>query len=1446
MLVVPSGGLANQNRAGSATLQKLFALGPLLAGCAAMLGWATGTPLLTQMSPGFTAMVASTAFGFIAIGAGLLLLPATGEEPAIPAWHSALAAASGAIALAIGVLTLAEYASGLSFGIDELLFTDWDRAAPHPGRPAVATAASLAAGGVAVLLLARAARRLERSGWHSVVAAHLLALVPASVSYFSLAGYAYGVKDLYSFGPFNTVSLNTGMACGLSAIALVYTLPDNGWRRWFAGRPAAFKSFKRLLVLALSLPLVIGAAVVWGSHIGAYDPGLNTALFALVVAASSSALTWQMATSVRRIEELSERTSARLAAIVTSSIDAIMSKTLDGTVTSWNESAARLFGYRAGEMIGQSVRRLIPAGRLDEEDFILGRIAAGEDIEHYETVRLHKDGHPIDVSVTVSPIRDAAGAITGVSKIVRDISALKQAEAAAREREKRNRYFLELDKRLREARTAREAVNAACEEIGLELDAVFAGVGELQPGSEHTIVESAWTRTGATPPIHGRYQYIGAKRIAELLSNGPVAVTDVTADLRLAADEGAQAVYKTFGARASLNVPLTRGGSLRAYLFIGCAEPRVWTAAETALAQETLDRTWQAAERARAEEALRQSEEQLRRLGDSLPDSAIYRYAHSADGRPRFEYVSAGIEKLNGVRVEDVLRDAGALHRQIPPDYLPALVEAERESARAMSDFKMVVPMRRPDGEVRWMRLHSRPHRVPDGGVTWDGVQTDITALKETETALRESEERLALALRAGEFGVFDRDLRTGRTEWDAAMHRLWGIPEGKAVTYESFEARLHPDDRGKVEAAMARALDPAGSHHYHCEYRIVSTADRAVRWIFADGDVTFESETPVRHIGVVKDITARKLMEESLRQSEERFRGIFEHAGTGIAITNFEGQFQSCNPAFSAMVGYTEEELRGLNFPELVHPADREANVVAGAQLRAQEIALFEVFNRYVHKDGKTVWVHKTVSILRDAAGRPTHHIALVTDITERRQAEEQIRRSEALLKSATNNAGVGLVLLSHNRRYLFANRAYSVILGLGSGDIVGKGPAEVLPDLYKDQISPRLDRAFAGERVTYELVKADALGERRYYTVVYDPLRDDRGHVTNVIVVIYDITAPKLAELRVAASEERFRGIYEHAATGIAITDLQGRFQSCNPAHSAMLGYMEDELRTLNFLELVHPEDRDANMVEIRRLLAQEIPSFEIVNRYIAKGGRTIWVHKHLSLLRDTAGQPTNIVALVTDMTERKRHEEQIRLLMREVNHRSKNMLALVQAVARQTVAATPDDFIGRFGERIRALAAAQDLLVKSEWKGVDIEELILSQLAHFKDLTGARIELKGQPISINASAAQTIGMALHELATNAGKYGALVNDDGRVAIEWRLEPGQAGPDAFKLSWSESGGPRVAAPDRKGFGSTVICQLAEMNLEAIVDLDFAETGLIWRLQCPAREVLDDRHPAG
>ena len=193
-----------------------------------------------------------------------------------------------------------------------------------------------------------------------------------------------------------------------------------------------------------------------------------------------------------------------------------------------------------------------------------------------------------------------------------------------------------------------------------------------------------------------------------------------------------------------------------------------------------------------------------------------------------------------------------------------------------------------------------------------------------------------------------------------------------------------------------------------------------------------------------------------------------------------------------------------------------------------------------------------------------------------------------------------------------------------------------------------------------------------------------------------------------------------------------------------------------------------------------------------------------------------------------------------MREVNHRAKNMLSLVHAIARQTAAREPEDFIGCFTERLQALSANQDLLIRNEWHGVEIEDLVHAQLAHFADLVGSRIAVHGAKLRLKAASAQAVGLALHELATNAGKYGALSTDKGRVDVCW----GSDG-DTLTMSWTECEGPPVFAPKRRGFGTIVMETMAARSVDGKIDLDYAPSGLTWRLTCPAGSALESSVPA-
>lgn len=212
---------------------------------------------------------------------------------------------------------------------------------------------------------------------------------------------------------------------------------------------------------------------------------------------------------------------------------------------------------------------------------------------------------------------------------------------------------------------------------------------------------------------------------------------------------------------------------------------------------------------------------------------------------------------------------------------------------------------------------------------------------------------------------------------------------------------------------------------------------------------------------------------------------------------------------------------------------------------------------------------------------------------------------------------------------------------------------------------------------------------------------------------------------------------------------------------------------------------------------------------------------------------------VASVFDLTERRQKEEQIELLMREVNHRSNNLLAVVQTIAAQTARETSgQEFADTLIRRLKSLSASQDLIIKGNWTAIPMRDLVSRQLEHLDTSCEKSIKIEGPEMKLSPSAAQGIGMALHELATNASKYGAFSNHNGSVAITWQILDTDAGK-YFELLWQEFDGPSVVPPKRKGFGTIVIERMASHAVQGEVELVYAPEGIRWKLTAPLHCVM-------
>jgi two-component sensor histidine kinase len=235
--------------------------------------------------------------------------------------------------------------------------------------------------------------------------------------------------------------------------------------------------------------------------------------------------------------------------------------------------------------------------------------------------------------------------------------------------------------------------------------------------------------------------------------------------------------------------------------------------------------------------------------------------------------------------------------------------------------------------------------------------------------------------------------------------------------------------------------------------------------------------------------------------------------------------------------------------------------------------------------------------------------------------------------------------------------------------------------------------------------------------------------------------------------------------------------------------------------------------------------------------------WHDLHAEPLRNESNEIIGLTCASVDVTERKEGEAHLRLLLRDLTHRSKNLLAVIQAMARQTAnhAGSVDTFLAQFGSRLQALAASHDLLVRESWYGASLGELIRSQLSSYLDGAAVRVRIDGPAIALKPEAAQNLGLALHELAINAAKFGALSVPAGRVSITW-IRRESAADNAVELDWREELGPKVKTRRKKGFGSMVIERNLARALDAEVNMSFDPAGLRCHIVIPASQILAAR----
>ena len=402
-------------------------------------------------------------------------------------------------------------------------------------------------------------------------------------------------------------------------------------------------------------------------------------------------------------------------------------------------------------------------------------------------------------------------------------------------------------------------------------------------------------------------------------------------------------------------------------------------------------------------------------------------------------------------------------------------------------------------------------------------------------------------------------------------------------------------------------------------------------------------TEQGILVVAVVRDITERKLAEEALRQSEERFRSVFEQGQIGVSLMGMDRRMFMVNATMCRMLGYSAEELTRMTPLDITYPDDKDLSVDLMEHLFERDFPAGRIEKRYVRKNGEIMWGNLTASVIRDPEGKPLYSVGLIEDITERKQAEAELRLGNEIF--ANMEEGVCLVRIDDGI-IVHTNPRFSKMFGYGLDELTGTEVTRINADYPRrpEEVAEEIRVAIRRSGVW----RGEILHRRKdgtlFWCAVTVSLFQHPKFGGVGISVHQDITELKRAQETMRASEERFRGIFEQGPIGVALLGLDHRMNKVNPAFCRMLGYSEAELARMTPLDMTYPDDQERCMDLLGRLDKGEIPVCRMEKRYVKKSGELMWVSLTASVIRDQEGRPLHGLGMIEDITERREAEQKL----------------------------------------------------------------------------------------------------------------------------------------------------------------------------------------------------------
>lgn len=643
-----------------------------------------------------------------------------------------------------------------------------------------------------------------------------------------------------------------------------------------------------------------------------------------------------------------------------------------------------------------------------------------------------------------------------------------------------------------------------------------------------------------------------------------------------------------------------------------------------------------AVERDEEKQRLRRSEERYRRIVETAEEGIL-----SIDAESRVDFVNPKMLQMLGLQQEEIL---GKPFVEILDVEGRAILEEKLKLRRQgfAEQFEFRFPRR--DGTDLWTFISTNPIMDEKGAYLGAlGMFTDITQRRGTEAALRDSEARYARAMKGTSEGLWDWNILTGEDYLSPRWKEMLGYQdEDLPNQLDTFRSLLHPDDKPRVMAAVQAHLEHRVP--YDVELRL-RTKEGDYRWLRARGEAERNAEgTPVRMAGSISDITAKKQAEMELQMSEKRFRAVVEQAAVGVTVIDSNtGRFLSVNQRACDIAKLTREEMLAGTFMQVTHPEDLPHDMTEMAKLKAGEIRTYRLEKRCLHRDGSITWIHLTVSPMWQPGEAPTQYVAVVEDISERKQAEALLRESEERFRVIFEQAAVGVAVIDSNTgKYLDVNQRHC--------DITHRTREEVLRSSFMDLTHPDDHKTDQGNMAALQSGAVRSFTVQKRYmhpdgnfswvNVAISPIWRPGEPVTEHIAVVEDITQRKLAEQALRESEERLRATLEIAPVVLFGQDMNLRYVWI---HNIGHGMREEDVLGKTDMELLPPASGRLMTKFKQRVLRSGLTLRDELEHQLPDGTNVCY-DVIASPDRDETGALRGIVCVALNITERRVLEQKL----------------------------------------------------------------------------------------------------------------------------------------------------------------------------------------------------------